>query len=119
MPPPSPLQPQGPCSGQGGGAPGGAGGGQGGDRARRMQEGCSMPAGNDPTWVFAVVAVLILLLSCLCGYFVYARRLRSRRLKDVLTFKDVDTGRAPSLELPPGHKYLLFLSHVWSTGKCV
>ena len=78
-----------------------------------------MPAGNDPTWVFAVVAVLILLLSCQCGYFVYARRLRSRRLKDVLTFKDVDTGRAPSLELPPGHKYLLFLSHVWSTGKCV
>lgn len=66
-----------------------------------------------------VVAVLVPLLFCLCGYFVYARRLRSRRLKNALTFKDAGTGLPPSLELPDGHKYLLFLSHVWSTGKCV
>lgn len=120
-PPPSPPEPQGPCSGQGGGALDGAGGGQGGDRARRMQEeGCNMPLEEEGgPEVLIVVAVLVSLLFCLCGYFVYARRLRSRRLKDALTFKDAGTGLAPSLELPPDHKYLLFLSHVWSTGKRV
>lgn len=60
-----------------------------------------------------MVAILVIMVLLTIGIYCIVRRTSRVRLQ----FKEVDTGLPPSLELPPGHNYMLFLSHVWSTGQ--
>ena len=47
---------------------------------------------------------------------ILCHRERARR-KALVIFKEIETGMPPSIELPEGHRYMLFLSHIWATGQ--
>ena len=47
---------------------------------------------------------------------ILCHRERARR-KALVIFKEIETGMPPSIELPEGHRYMLFLSHIWATAQ--
>ena len=64
--------------------------------------------------VVLVVFVLALALSILVAFSIYAARDNEMHPPQL---RLIETGDPPSLHLKQGHRWMLFLSHVWSTGQ--